>query len=290
MRRIDEDDHDGLESSIRSTMKTNKRSRLDSQTRSSTGASKRKRTYVPTGRPRGRPRKNPEVGSHTAGPTIEKKSPTFLATDTNTVVANVETPSRTSSSGRSITVPVTSHDLPRENSSPPAAAVGGRNMALVPMSQTKEFSSATLESEKGFIVFSEEKKKRGRRGKKEQEQGQEQEQEQEQEEEELLEYEGWKAFELISLYAVHKEVDLGVADFWVRVAAGMKAKGHEKSADECKQCWEVAVEKTKERVRAKERKLANSVGVEDKAKQSVSPKRSTRETAPTRSSPRLQAA
>ena len=143
-------------------------------------------------------------------------------------------------------------------------------MALVPMSQTKNFTSATLENEKGNIVFSEEKKKRGPRKKL----GEEEEQEG-----------GWKPFELISLYAVHKEIDLDATDFWALVATGMRGKGYVKSEEECRARWEMAMEETKERVRAKE--AATTAG--NKANKDASPKPSTSSKA-TRSSPRLKAA
>ena len=59
---------------------------------------------------------------------------------------------------------------------------------------------------------------------------------------------------------LYTKCGLGSSDFLVRVAAGMKAKGHEKSADECKQCWEVAVEKTKERGSGRRREEIGQFG------------------------------
>ena len=73
-------------------------------------------------------------------------------------------------------------------------------MALVPMSQTKEFSSATLESEKGFIVFSEEKKKEGEGGSR----GRSRSRSRSRRRKSYWNMRDGRRFEAISLYAVHK--------------------------------------------------------------------------------------
>ena len=147
------------------------------------------------------------------------------------------------------------------------------------MSQTKNFSSATLESEKGFILFSEEKKKRGTQKKIQKQE--------EKEKEQQSDEEGWKAFELISLYAVHKEVNLEARDFWTQVAARMRSKGHSRSAEDCKMRWDKATIGARERSRAK--RAAASATDGDKLSRGASPEPSEQVQASTRSSPRLQA-
>ena len=123
-------------------------------------------------------------------------------------------------------------------------------------------------------MFSEEKRKRRprkREGEEELGPGEEVEEEVES---------GWKPFELISLYAVHKDVDLGATDFWALVAAGMRGKGHVKSEEECRARWEQAIDEKNKRVQAME--------TTTKANKDAS----TEPSAPVevRSSPRLKAA
>ena len=99
------------------------------------------------------------------------------------------------------------------------------------------------------------------------------------EEEEEEEEGGWKPFELISLYAVHKDVDLGATDFWALVATGMRGKGHVKSAEECRARWEQAIDEKNKRVQAMETTM--------KANKDASPEPSA--PVEVRSSPRLKA-
>ena len=259
---------------------------------SSGGKAKRKRIYIPTGRPRGRPRKNPEGGTGAEiYPPTNSISVTEKATGEDNI-SYIEEPSLstpiTTSSGRSVVAPVTRVDLPKgspgaiEESplTPGAAAVGGRNMELVPLSQTKNFMSATLENEKGDPVFSEEKKKRGPRKKKDEKE--------------------WQPFEMISLYAVHKQVDSETKDFWKVVAAGMKTKGHAKTGEECRLRWEQALVETDSRVKAKQEGEAKNGTALDSANGNKIKERRNRDgdtpekscdspsQATTRSSPRLR--
>ena len=250
-------------------------------------AATKKSRYVPTGRPRGRPPKNSK-----APPAVNKSREMSMEEEEEEAVdENIdetqgeregekdgggEKQVRKSSSGRTVTDPVTSVDLPKEDSPALPAAVGGRNMKFLSLSQTKDFNSATLASERAEFIPTEEKKKKRGRPKKA---GDDAKKKINFNRANALVDGDWQAIEIVALYAAHKEVDAKASDFWGKVATAMKARGCDRSRKDCAEKWNKGLSEAKSRIK----KTVQAVKAGEK-----SPSPSGGEGAPVRSSPRLQ--
>ena len=231
-----------------------------SSTFATTQAKKKKGKYVPTGRPRGRPRKNPiqeevrskpkpkpapsPAGEDDEGEEDENDIDLMEQQDEGGPVGET----RRSSSGRTVSAPVTSVDLPKDDS-PAPAAVGGRNMKFLSLSQTKDFNSAALASERAEFIPTEEKKRK--RGPKKQSEDDAAKKKINFNSANALVDGDWRAIEVVALYAAHKEVDPQAKDFWGKVAAVMKEKGCKRSSKDCADKWKKGLAEAKLRSKKK---------------------------------------
>lgn len=256
-----------------------------------TQAKKKKSKYVPTGRPRGRPRKYPIEGGEAPKPKLPKPKPKPKPAptpaseegddDTPGLSAEEEEEDedgegggpemdqeeegegtgpedgRRSSSGRAVNVPVTSIDLPKDDSPAPAAA-GGRNMKFLSLSQTKDFNSAALASERADFILTEEKKKK--RGPKKQVEEDAAKKKINFNSANALVDSDWQAVEVVNLYAAYKEVDPKASDFWGKVAAVMKDKGCKRSSKDCSDKWNKSSDAAAKLRSKKKAKMAKNKG------------------------------
>ena len=122
-------------------------------------------------------------------------------------------------------------------------------MKFLSLSQTKDFNSAALASERAEFIPTEEKK--GKRGPKKQSEDDAAKKKINFNSANALVDGDWRAIEVVALYASHKEVDPQAKDFWGKVAAVMKEKGCKRSSKDCADKWKKGLAEAKLRSKKK---------------------------------------